>query len=293
MSAADGVSRTADGSTGYTRAAGDRGAAGVRGAAERSRASSAEVPQVVLTGRPGGTTHLSVDALAHLPAELRLIGGLAVLCRVGVPHRATVDLDALTRNLDAFDPALQHLALSSSGGGQYVMPGQLDLDVIDVAPQSAQELIETMAADGVLSDLELNLVAHTWAHDTATTVSISVLDEDGVPLVLGVERLVASTAGLIVMKATTVPLRASSKPEKRASDLYDLARLLSRAEGVGELAGAPDGLRTSVIGSLGGWFTDPRGRDRTFRDLRRFDQVRVDLDETAEVVEELREALAR
>ena len=96
---------------------------------------------MVLTGRPGGTTHLSVEALAQLPPEMRLIGGLAVVCRVGVPHRATVDLDALTRNLELFDPTLQRLALSSSGGGQYVMPGRLDLDVIDVAPGSADQVL--------------------------------------------------------------------------------------------------------------------------------------------------------
>ncbi len=248
------------------------------------------VPRVVLTGRPGGTTHLSVDALAHLPAELRLIGGLAVLCRVGAPHRATVDLDALTRNLDAFDPALQRLALSASGGGQYVMPGELDLDVIDVAPQSAEELVAALVEGSgavELSDLELNVVGHTWAHDSATPMAISVLDEDGVPLVLDVARLVASTAGLVVMKATTVPLRVSSRPEKRASDLYDLARLLTRAEGAAELHRAPSELTEPVLASLGAWFLDPRGRDRTFRELRRFDEVRVDLDETAEVVEEL------
>jgi hypothetical protein len=245
---------------------------------------------VVLTGRPEGTTHLSVDALAHLPSELRLIGGLAVLCRVGAPHRATVDLDALTRNLGAFDPTLQRLALSASGGGQYVMPGHLDLDVIDVAPQSAEELIDALVGagpDAQLSDLELNVVGHTWAHDAATPMSISVLDEDGVPLVLDVTRLVASTAGLVVMKATTVPLRVSSRPEKRASDLYDLARLLTRAEGAAELQRAPTALRVPVLASLSGWFVDPRGRDRAFRELRRFDEVRVDLDETAEVVEDL------
>jgi hypothetical protein len=246
----------------------------------------------VLTGRPGGTTHLSVEALANLPPELRLIGGLAVLCRVGAPHRATVDLDALTRNLDAFDPALQRLALSHSGGGQYVMPGDLDLDVIDVAPDSTEELLDALlgeeaAGDGELSDLELNLVGHTWAHDTATSMAISVLDDQGVPLVLDVERLVAGTAGLVVMKATTVPLRVSSRPEKRASDLYDLARLLTRAHGLSELQGAPGALRAPVVDSLSAWFVDPRGRDRTFRELRRFDEVRVALDEVADVVEEL------
>lgn len=214
-----------------------------------------------------------------------------MLCRVGVPHRSTVDLDALTRNLDAFDPLLQRLALSSAGGGQYLMPGHLDLDVIDVAPQSATELTETLEEQGRLSELELNIVGHTWAHDTATAMSISVLDEQGAPLLADVERLVASAPGLVVMKATTVPLRASSKPEKRASDLYDLARLLTRAPGADDLAGAPEPLVRFVSESLRAWFVDGRGRDRTFRDLRRFDEASVDLDEVADAVERLNERL--
>lgn len=249
--------------------------------------SGPEISKVVLTGRPGGTTHLSVEALSRLPPQMRLIGGLAVLCRVGVPHRATVDLDALTRDLELFDPTLQRLALSSSGGGQYVMPGRLDLDVIDVAPGSAEQVLAELLRQGPLSDLELNVVAHTWAHDTAAPVAITVFDESGVPLISAVERLVASTAGLVAMKATTVPLRASAKPEKRASDLYDLARLLVGARGAGQLVSAPKELRDAVLANLGEWFVEPRGRDRTFRDVRRFDEVSLDLDEVAGAAEDL------
>ena len=58
---------------------------------------TAAVTPVLLTGRPGGTTHREVELLASLPRELRLIGGLAVMCRVGTPHRTTVDLDAVAR----------------------------------------------------------------------------------------------------------------------------------------------------------------------------------------------------
>ena len=39
-------------------------------------------------------------------------------------------------------------------------------------------------------------------------------------------RFVASSEGIVAMKVTTVPLRASSRPEKKASDLYDLGRVL-------------------------------------------------------------------
>ena len=245
---------------------------------------------VVLSGRRGGSTHREVALLASLPPELRLIGGLAVMCRVGMPHRATVDLDALARGLDRYHDAIARLALTSVGGGQYTFEGDLDLDVIDVAGVGADDLLVDLAALGEpgtgLTDLELNVVAHTWAHDAATTLDIAAADDEtGEVLVRAEGRLVATTAGLIAMKATTVSLRASSKPEKRASDLYDLGRLL--VDGglrSGELTDLPPVLAAAVAARLHGWFVDPRGRDRTFRDVRRFDEPRLDLDDAAEAV---------
>ncbi len=244
----------------------------------------------MLTGRPGATTHRAVEVLAALPPELRLIGGLAVMCRVGMPHRATVDLDAITRGLTEHDPTIAHLAVTASGGGQYTFADELELDVIDVAPLGAAELAEQWLAAGPLTDLELNAIGHTWAHDAADPLDLVVVsDEDGSRLAAASARLVASPGGLVVMKATTVPLRASAKPEKRSSDLYDLARLLVRTEGIGaELQAAPPPLRAAVLERLDRWFVDPAGQDRTYRDLRRFDDPPVDLAEVADAVVELR-----
>jgi len=70
---------------------------------------------VVLSGRRDGSTHREVAALASLPPELRLIGGLAVMCRVGTPHRATVDLDAVARDLPGVHSALARLATWEEG----------------------------------------------------------------------------------------------------------------------------------------------------------------------------------
>lgn len=244
----------------------------------------------VLSGRRDGTTHREVALLATLPPELRLIGGLAVMCRVGTPHRATVDLDALARDLPSVHEALKRLALTATGGGQYTFAGDLDLDVIDVAAMSADDLMTSLLADGEpLTDLELNVVAHSWAHDTATPIDITAVDEEtGDVLARAGDRLVASTAGLVAMKATTVSLRASSKPEKRASDLYDLGRLL--VDGglpPGAMAALPSPLDAEVGARLTGWFVDERGRDRTYRDVRRFDEPRLDLDEVADAVTDL------
>jgi hypothetical protein len=250
---------------------------------------SATSPTVVLSGRPGGTTHRAVEVLATLPPELRLIGGLAVLCRVGMPHRATVDLDAVTRDLERHDATIRGLAMTASGGGQYQFANELDLDVIEVAPGDAGELSDELTAGHAgLSDLELNVIAHCWAHDAAGPVDITVVDDLGARLAVAPGRLVASPMGIVVMKATTVPLRASSRPEKRQSDVYDLARLVVTCEiRSGDLADLPPVLADSVAERMLSWFVDDAGRDRTYRDIRRFDEPLVDLDEVADRVTEL------
>jgi hypothetical protein len=245
---------------------------------------------VILSGRRGGTTHREVELLASLPPQLRLIGGLAVMCRVGSPHRATIDLDAVTRNLDGLHPDLVRLALTAAGGGQYRFAGDLDLDVIDVTLLPTDELLATLLSDGDdLTDLELNVVAHTWAHDTASPLDIvAVDDESGTRLAEAPDRLVGTAAGIVAMKASTVPLRASSKPEKRASDLYDLGRLLVAGRlTAADLAEIPEPLGSVVAERLRGWFLSGAGRDRTYRDVRRFDEPLLDLDAAADAVEDL------
>lgn len=245
---------------------------------------------VLLAGRRGGTTHREVELLGSLPGELRLIGGLAVMCRVGSPHRTTVDLDAVARDLTGLHDSIARMAVTASGGGQYRFEGALDLDVIDVAPQPIDELVaELLAADEPLTDLELNVVALTWAHDRTTALDIVAVDEaGGERLAEARDRQVATTSGLVAMKATAVPLRASTRPEKRASDLYDLARLLVAAgPDPATLAGMPAALADVVRGRLHTWFIDDAGRDRTFREVRRFDEPSVDLDDVADAVADL------
>lgn len=256
---------------------------------DRADVGGGPVTVVLLSGRRDGSTHREVEVLASLPSELRLIGGLAVMCRVGTPHRATVDLDAVARDLPRYHAELARLAVTASGGGQYSFEGEMELDVIDVAPEASDRLVTELESTGPLTDLELNVVAHTWAHDTATPLDIVAVDDrTGERLAAAAERLVASSAGLVVMKATTVPLRASSKPEKRASDLYDLGRLLTDGDlSADHLAPMPATLYEAVAARLWGWFVDDAGRDRTYREVRRFDEPRLDLDAVADAVEDL------
>jgi hypothetical protein len=242
---------------------------------------------VVLSGRRQGSTHREVAMLASLPPELRLIGGLAVMCRVGTPHRTTVDVDAVARDLPSVHEAIARLAVLSPGGGQYRFAGDVDLDVIDIAAMTTDELLAELGAPGhPLTDLELNVVAHCWAHDTATTVDITAVDDEtGDVLARADHRLVASSEGIVAMKVTTIPLRASSRPEKKASDLYDLGRVLVDG-GMARraLQALPGPLAEVVTRRLAAWFLDDTGRDRTYRVVRRFDEPRLDLDGVADAV---------
>lgn len=245
---------------------------------------------VLLAGRRDGTTHREVELLGSLPVELRLIGGLAVMCRVGSPHRTTVDLDAVARDLSGLHESIARMAVTATGGGQYRFEGALDLDVIDVAPQSIDELVEQLVGTGErLTDLELNIVSLTWAHDGATPLDVVAVDEvTGEPMAEARGRQVATTSGLVAMKVTAVPLRASTRPEKRASDLYDLSRLLLAAgPEPATLADMPGVLADVVRARLHAWFIDDAGRDRTFREVRRFDEPAVDLDDVADAVADL------
>lgn len=244
---------------------------------------------VVLSGRRDGSTHREVMMLASLPPELRLIGGLAVMCRVGTPHRTTVDVDAVARDLPRVHPAIARLAVISSGGGQYRFAGDLDLDVIDIASMGTDELIAELGAAHALTDLELNVVAHCWAHDSATTLDITAVDDEtGAVLARADHRYVASAEGIVAMKVTTIPLRASSRPEKKASDLYDLGRVLvDGGMARGALLALPGPLAEAVGRRLCSWFVEDAGRDRTYRVVRRFDEPRLDLEAVADAVREL------
>ena len=150
-----------------------------------------------------------------------MIGGLAVMCRVGSPHRTTVSLDAVAHDLEGLHETIAKLAVTAPGGGQYTFADDFDLDVIDVAPDSSAVLIEQLTAQAEpLDDLELNVVAHTWAFETATALDLVVVEEQrNVELARADGRLVASSAGLVAMKASTIPLRSGSRPGKRALGL--------------------------------------------------------------------------
>lgn len=149
-----------------------------------------------------------------------VVGGLAVMCRLSNPYRATTDLDVVDRLLGEV-PQLQ--VLRASRGAEPVEPasvllptvyGQVRVDVLEVRQ------IEIDQPSGDPGD-RLHAFAHAWANDSATEVTIEVAPLSGARV--EVTALVAEPGPLVAMKLQAIMNRATGK---QGTDLQDIARLI-------------------------------------------------------------------
>ncbi|HXH55801.1 nucleotidyl transferase AbiEii/AbiGii toxin family protein [Iamia sp.] len=208
--------------------------------------------RVVLAGGADGNAARLVKATARLAeADLgphALIGGLAVMCRLAAVHRATQDVDTVT---ETTAPSAVEVIASSIGSTDLSNPNRVlvdgvKIDVIDTEGFRHEDL------DGVGPEDRLFVISHRWALDTAT----------GTEIVAGgavAAIRVATPSALVAMKSGAVLRGRPRDPRKRASDLYDVYRLLleyDRAGAVAEsLTAAPfrlgslvgDALRTRIV----------------------------------------------
>jgi hypothetical protein len=149
-----------------------------------------------------------------------VIGGLAVMCRLSSPYRATLDLDLVDRLLGQV-PQLQ--VLRAARYAEPVEPaavllrtpyGQVKVDVLEVRQV---ELDEPSDDPGD----RLHASAHAWANDTASELTIEVVSSSG-PHVQ-VSTLVAEPGPLIAMKLQAIMNRVAAK---QGTDLQDISRLV-------------------------------------------------------------------
>lgn len=149
-----------------------------------------------------------------------VVGGLAVMCRLSDPYRATTDLDLVDRLLGEM-PQLQ--VLRASRGAQPVQPtsvllptvyGLVKVDVLEVRQ------IEIDRPSDDPGD-RLHAFAHAWANDSATEVSIEVVPLSGAHV--EVSALVAEPGPLVAMKLQAIMNRTAAK---QGTDLQDIARLI-------------------------------------------------------------------
>jgi len=205
-----------------------------------------------------------------------VVGGLAVLSRLSNPHRATVDLDLVDR-MPSDVSQLQ--VLRAAKGSESVEPAAVLLPTsygtvrVDVLEVRQVELDHPSDDPGD----RLHATAHAWAHDTATDLSIEVLDAGGG----GVEVItpVAEPGPLIAMKLQAVMNRSV---DKQSTDLLDIMRLtvdeVTRPAALSQIGSVDAAVARDIALHVDLWFVRRReralhwihaagGRDLTSDDL--------------------------
>ena len=149
-----------------------------------------------------------------------VVGGLAVMCRLSRPYRATTDLDVVDR-LRGDIPQLQ--VLRSAQGAEPVEPTSVLLPTVYGKVKVDVLVVRQIEIDEPSDDPgdRLQASAHAWATDTATEVTISVASSNGPPV--EVTTPVAGPGPLIAMKLQAIMNRATAK---QGTDLQDIARLI-------------------------------------------------------------------
>lgn len=195
-----------------------------------------------LVALPGSAMDNFIASIARLaPAGPVVIGGLAVMCRVGGEHRPTLDVDSAFDN-DTQIPTSQMLidqGIAVPGGAsQRVLIGSAVIDVVDTFAIDAADLPDDDPKG------RLFVCAHRYAFETATAVTFV---GDIETAMVGV----ATVDALIAMKAHALRYASTQRRMvKRSSDLYDLFLLTLAAGSTAVLENAPWDLRDQCRSAL-------------------------------------------
>lgn len=195
------------------------------------------VPPVLL---PGAAMDAFIGSIARLaPAGPVIIGGLAVMSRVGGEHRPTLDIDSAFNNETDTPTTTVLVADGIATDEDAIQRVRIDdalLDVIDTFPIEPDDLPDDPKD-------RLFVCAHRYAYETATPVDF-VGDTNRVTV------RVATVEGLIATKSHALRFgRPGRRRLKRASDLYDVVRLTT-ASTADLLVGSPWDLRNQVRAAL-------------------------------------------
>lgn len=178
--------------------------------------------EIRLDGPGIGNLVASLAALAESApsAEFAVIGGLAVLARLGGAHRVTDDLDTVaTQHGD--EPTIVEALIAAQG-----VDGLLEgtkVDCIAVGDVPAAELSAEHLPD--VDEDRIFVLAHRWALDTADELTL-IAGMDGT-IVAQVRCRFAVPASLVAMKLQSAPRRRGARADKAGGDYLDLFRLVS------------------------------------------------------------------
>jgi nucleotidyltransferase AbiEii toxin of type IV toxin-antitoxin system len=183
-----------------------------------------------------------------------LVGGLAVMCRLPTPYRATTDLDTVDRRAADEESQLELLVSAGatpsgpSGALVHTRFGDVQVDVLQVTDADVEDLPEDPTD-------RLHVLSHAWAASTATGLILVV--EELPPLTVAV----AEPGSIIAMKLQSIMNRGAAK---EGTDLLDIVRLtLDRKCGPtsrDQLAAADQQLRADALLHVRRWFHQTANR---------------------------------
>jgi len=173
---------------------------------------------VVLHGTAVASLVQAVGALASAGlGRYAIVGGIAVMGRLGQAHRATIDVDTVvdeTAPPDAVEALLrQPGATVDPTNERRLLMARTKIEILGVGPVNEEELA------GIPDNDALFVAAHAWALDTATPLTLVAGD-------IRVSAPVAGPAALVAMKLHAIEGRSAWGRDKRAGDAWDIYRLL-------------------------------------------------------------------
>jgi hypothetical protein len=173
-----------------------------------------------------------------------IIGGVAVVARLGQAHRATADVDAVVDEQTP-PPTIETLLALPGAQADPTGPHRVLIDGIKVEIQGT-EPYATADLDGMADEHILYVGAHRYALESATRLTLVASASQTRATVP-----TATPGALLAMKLHAIEdRRPSGGLDKRASDAWDIYRLLLDLDAAGivrrELAALPQPLRGTV-----------------------------------------------
>lgn len=190
-----------------------------------------------------------------------VVGGLAVMCRLGTPYRATTDLDTVDVQTPDRRPHLELLLTESlpsgpSGALLDTPLGPVQVDVLPVSQADRDPLPED-------ENDRLHVQSHLWAAETATDLTLVVTGTAPVTVA------VAEPGPIIATKLQAVMNRGAAK---EGTDLLDIISLTLDTQcgpaSRSQLEHADEQLRADALLHARRWF-----REHAARSLRKIQAV--------------------
>lgn len=166
---------------------------------------------VYLAAEVDSVPYRAVACLAGLAPTLpdfALIGGLAVIARLGQAHRATNDVDTVSDDQPGLLDALRAGGLDRRGDS-VVLDGDLKLDVIDVGEGDPDYL---------------PCATHRLAFDARTPVELVVRPRQAGPSVAVTVDVARASALVAIKLCISQGVGRQRDPRKVGSDAFDVAR---------------------------------------------------------------------